>query len=266
MDLWVLGTQGWVPTERRATTCFAVADGARLLIFDAGTGIGRLLAPAFRPLLDRSDEVHLFLTHYHLDHTCGLAYLPALFPERDLTIHAPAKELSGFAPRAALAELMRPPYNPRPLADLSGVTIEEVLPGDQEVAGHRFHVRVQQHSQATLAYRLDDAVVLATDTVIDPETAVFAQGVEVLLHEAWYDARDGKEVAPSLAAGFAAHSEATAAAGLAAEAGVGRLLFMHLNPLFDESYYERMVTHAAAVFPNTGVPSDGDVIALAESA
>lgn len=265
MKLWVLGTQGWVPTERRATTCFAVEDDRRLLIFDAGTGIGRFLAPEFKALLDRSDQVHLFLTHYHLDHTCGLAYLPALFPEQGLTIHAPAKELSGFDPRAALAELMRPPYNPRPLADFAGVTIEEVLPGEQEIAGHRFRVRVQQHSQATLAYRLDDAFVLATDTVIDPETAIFAHGAGLLLHEAWYSSGDGRGVPPSLAAGFAAHSEATSAAALAARAGVERLLLMHLNPLFDEAYYEMMTSHAAEVFPATVVPSDGDTVPLRDA-
>ncbi len=263
MNLWVLGTQGWVPTARRATTCFAIEDGPRLLIFDAGTGIGRLVAPPYKSLLERCTEVHLFLTHYHLDHTCGLAYLPALFPERGLTIHAPAKELSGFDPRAALAELIRPPYNPRPFADISGVTIDEVLPGEQEIAGHRIRVRVQQHTQATLGYRLDDALVLATDTVIDPETAVFAQGAGLLLHEAWYSKKDGHGVPASLAAGFAAHSEATAAADLAAQAEVGRLLFMHLNPLFDEAYYAMMAAHAAEVFPATAVPADGDVVELA---
>ena len=59
--------------------------------------------------------------------------------------------------------------------------------------------------------------------------------------------------------GYAAHSEATAVAGLAAQAGVGRLILVHLNPLSGEASYLPMRDAARAVFPRTDVVADGTV-------
>ncbi len=89
MDVTALGTMGWMPSDRRETTCFACRSGEDTFIFDAGTGLRRLLQPEHAHLLAGSGVVHLFLTHYHLDHVCGLAYLPGVLPGRVLVIHAP---------------------------------------------------------------------------------------------------------------------------------------------------------------------------------
>jgi len=206
--------------------------------------------------------VHLFLTHYHLDHVCGLAYLPGVLPGRRLVIHAPAAELNGVDPEGAVAGLLRRPYNPRDWEDLTDLRLEPVVAGANEIAGHTVRVRAQRHSDVSVAYRVDDAFVLATDTMIDPQTAEFARGVGLLLHEAWYNAVDPRtaEMPPELHAGYAAHSEAGAVAGLAADAGVGRLVPMHLNPLYDEIYYAALEAAARAVFPRTDVLADGAVI------
>ena len=52
------------------TSCVSVEWGSQLAVFDAGTGIGRLgEALAGRGF---SGELHLFLSHFHLDHICGL--------------------------------------------------------------------------------------------------------------------------------------------------------------------------------------------------
>ena len=265
MRLTLLGTQGWIPTNVRETTCFAVEDEDRLLVFDAGTGLRRLVAPPWRSLVERCVEVDLFLTHYHLDHTCGLAYLQAAFPDRRVVVHAPHESLTGIDPEEALTGLVRPPYNPRPWHELAGVELRTLREGDNEVAGHRVVARAQVHSDTSVAYRLDDAVVVATDTVADPATAEFARGAEVLLHEAWYVGDGpGRDVPASLRAGYAAHSEALAVARLAAAAEVGRLVFIHLNPLQDEASYGAMAAAARKVFPATDVRPDGDVLRLGD--
>ncbi len=49
-------------------------------------------------------------------------------------------------------------------------------------------------------------------------------------------------------------------AGLAASAGVGRLVLMHLNPFYDESYYAAQEAAGRAVFPRTELHADGTVI------
>jgi ribonuclease BN (tRNA processing enzyme) len=258
----LLGTMGWMPREGRETTCFACREGDALLIFDAGTGLRRLLEPAHAELLEGAPEVHLFLTHFHLDHVCGLAYLPGVLPNRRVTIHAPAATITGIDPETAVAGLLRRPYNPHDWEELSDLRVDALEPGASEIAGHVVRVRPQQHSDASVAYRLDDALVLATDTRADPGTAEFSTGVGLLLHEAWYDATapQTKEMPAELPPGFAAHTEAGAAARLAAAADVGRLVLIHLNPAYDEAYYAAMAAAARAAFPRTEVRGDGETV------
>ncbi len=263
MRLTLLGTQGWIPTDARETTCFAVEDGDRLIVVDAGTGFRRLVTPPFRRLVEDRAEIHLLLTHYHLDHVCGLAYAPAILAGRHLTVHAPEPALTGVDPAEALASLIRPPYNPRPWHELAGVELRLLHAGVNDVAGHRVGVRAQRHSDTSVAYRLDDALVVATDTTVDPATAEFAAGAGVLLHEAWYCGDGpGANVPAALRPGYAAHSEARAVARLAVEAGVGRLVLIHLNPLDDEAGYAAMAASAREVCPVAEVRPDGDEIAL----
>jgi ribonuclease BN (tRNA processing enzyme) len=263
MRLTLLGTQGWIPTSARETTCLAVEDDGRLLVFDAGTGLRHLIDPAWRTVVERCAEVHLFLTHYHLDHVCGLAYLPAVFSEHRVVVHAPHESVTGIDPEQAIAGLIRPPYNPRPWHELPGVELRALREGVHEAAGHRVAVRAQVHSDVSVAYRLDDAMVLATDTTVDPRTAAFAAGARLLLHEAWYlGDPDQPDVPRALRAGYPAHSEALAVARVAADAGVERLVFLHLNPLLDETAYTAMVAASRHVFTATDVLRDGDVIEL----
>ena len=85
----------------------------------------------------------------------------------------------------------------------------------------------------------------------------------MLLHEAWYNGADPLTEAapPELRPGYAAHSEATAVARIAADAGVGRLVLMHLNPLHDDAYHQRLAAAAARpVFPRTELHPDGAVL------
>jgi ribonuclease BN (tRNA processing enzyme) len=261
MDVTLLGTLGWMPRGARETTCFAVRDGSTLLLFDAGTGLRRLLDPDHARLLEGAGRVHLFLSHYHLDHVCGLAYLSGVLPGREIVIHPPGEELTGVDPRAAVAELVRRPYNPVDLADMRGVRVQPTTAGENEIAGHVVRVRAQQHTDTSVTFRLDDDLVIATDTRVDPAAVPFAKGAGLWLHEAWYLADDPglQDVPAGLRPGFAAHSEATAVAALAAEAGVGRLILVHLNPLSDERSYLAMRDAARAVFPHTDVVEDGTV-------
>lgn len=265
MDLTLLGTAGWIPGARRETACFAVRAADLLLVFDAGTGLRRLLDPQGSSLFDGVGEVHLLLSHYHLDHVCGLAYFSGVLPDRDVVVHAPAEELTGVDPHQALTRLIGRPYFPERWDDLDRVSLEPVPVTGLELAGHTIRARAQQHSDVSVAYRLDDALVVATDTIVDPGTAEFAAGVDLLLHEAWYCLEaEPRGAAATLPRSYAAHSEATAVARLAADAGVGRLVLIHLNPLRSEAYYAAMREVAAAVFPETTVAPDGAVLTIGD--
>jgi len=262
MHVTLLGTMGWMPSDRRETTSFLCHDERSLFILDAGTGLRRLLEAPQAALLEGHDEVHLFLTHFHLDHVCGLAYVPGVLPGRRLVIHAAAESVTGVDPERAVAGLLRKPYNPRDWEDLEDFRVEPLAAGANDVAGHTVGVRAQQHSDVSIAYRFDDELVLATDTRADPGTAEFAAGASVLLHEAWYNGADPLTEAspPALRPGYAAHSEATAVARIAADAGVGRLVLMHLNPLHDDAYHQRLAAAARAGFARTELHPDGAVL------
>lgn len=259
MRLTLLGTAGWMPTESRETTCFAAREGDALFIFDAGTGLRRLADPAHAALVEEVREIHMFLTHYHLDHVCGLAYLSGVLPDRVVTVHAPDATFTGTDPEAALSGLLRRPYNPHDWDDLTTNLRVQAIGASATIAGHEVQVRRQAHSDASVAYRVDDAFVFATDTRADPATAVFADGCDLLLHEAWYMAADveGGDLPP----GYASHSKVEDVATLAGEAHVRRLVLIHLNPLRDEAYYLRLEAAGQRIFSSTEVLPDGEVLA-----
>jgi ribonuclease BN (tRNA processing enzyme) len=262
MQVTVLGTMGWMPGERRETTCTACRDGDELLVFDAGTGLRRLLSPHHAGLLEGAPRVHLFLSHYHLDHTCGLAYLNGVFAGLDVVIHPPEAAITGVDPEGAVAGLLRRPYNPRALAELPRLSVAPLREGGNDVAGHEIRLRRQQHSDISVSFRVDDAFVQATDTVADPETAAFAAGVGLLLHEAWYAAAQLEEgaVPAELRAGYASHSQAAGVAEVAAQAGVRRLVLIHLNPLLDEPGFAAVAAEAKAGFPGAELRDDGETL------
>ena len=102
-------------------------------------------------------------------------------------VHVPDAALNGVDPQRGVPELIRKPYNPHAWNEQPGLVLQTLHEGVNEVAGHEVRLRAQCHPDTTVAYRLDDLLVLATDTVADPQTASFARGVEVLLHESWID-------------------------------------------------------------------------------
>lgn len=266
MDVTLLGTLGWMPRGSRETTCFAVRLGPTLLVFDAGTGLRRLLDAEHSGLLEQAAEVHLFLSHYHLDHVCGLAYLSGVLAGREVIIHPPEEALTGVEPRAALSELIRKPYNPVGLETMKGI---RVVPASREndVAGHVVRLRPQHHTDTSVSFRLDDELVIATDTSPDQAAVPFADGASVWLHEAWYWRDDPKlpAMTEERRIAYAAHSEAVAVAHLAEQAGVGRLILVHLNPLAGEGSFVPMRDAARTVFAKTDVVEDGTVVSTERS-
>jgi len=214
---WLLGSGGWIPTEARETACVLVRDGERALVLDAGTGLRRLVTePA---LLDGVRTLDIALTHFHLDHTCGLAYVPALAVTP--TLWAPGAWLYDTPSVELLDPLRRAPISPSEPAELGEV--RELEPGAQTIAGFALTTRAQPlHWAPTAGLRVGDELALVTDTAYDPGSCELARGVSHLLHEAWSTSDHP----------VASEGDATAAeAGLVAqEAGARRLTLVHINP------------------------------------
>ena len=100
-----------------------------------------------------------------------------------------------------------------------------------------------------IAVKVDGVVSYCTDTALDSANVEFARGCRILLHESFWggDTTDDP-----------GHTAAGEAGRLAAEAGVERLVLMHVNPIdVDEGDLERS---ARAHFPAAEVGRDGLVV------
>jgi ribonuclease BN (tRNA processing enzyme) len=213
------------------------------LVIDAGTGIQRLVENP--DLLEGVESMDIVLTHFHLDHVVGLSYLPALrLPERP-TIWGPGELLNAASTRSILERLLGPPFFAASLDAIAG-EIREVDERGLRLDAFAISVRVQsRHSGSTIALRVDDALTYCTDTASDFANAGFAAGSRVLLHEAWH-AQDSSSDAIHTAAGDAGR--------IAREAGVERLVLIHVNPL--QASDADLLAPAARLFPASEVGLD----------
>jgi ribonuclease BN (tRNA processing enzyme) len=198
-------------------------------------------------LLSGITRIDILLTHFHLDHIAGLAYLPAIGLCEQTTIWGPGALLYGTSTQELLATVSREPFHPVPL-EMQDIEVREVPAGEMELGGVRIsHRRQDRHSAPTLGFRFGDTLTWITDTAYDPGSASFAQGSELLAHEAWYTDRAPRN--PDI------HSSAAQAAEVAARAGVQRLALVHLPPF--ECSVEPVLEEAQATVPGAVAAIDG---------
>lgn len=246
MRAWLLGSAGWIPTDRRETACVLVRRDTDALLLDAGTGLRRLVTdPA---LLDGVARLDVVLTHFHLDHVCGLSYVPAL-PVAP-AIWAPGRWLYDRPSEELLASLRCAPLSPFDPAELGQV--RELHGGEQRVGAFALLARAQPlHWAPTAGLRVADALALVTDTAYDPGSAGLARGVGHLLHEAWSTSAE-----PAAVEG---DSTAAQAAAVARDAAARRLTLVHLNPRVDEA---ALLADARSIFAGARIGEDAAAIAL----
>lgn len=247
--LTILGSGGWFPAFGRHTACALLRNRDRALMIDAGTGVGRLMER--RELLDGVQTLDIVLSHFHLDHVAGLAYLPALGFRGQTTLWGPGQLLYGTATRQILGEVSREPFHPIPL-ERQDISVRDLPAGELELTGVRVATRRQdRHSAPSLAFRFEDTLTWITDTAFDSDSARFAAGSAVVAHEAWYTAAEPLNET--------IHSSALQAAQVALDAGARQLLLMHLPPF--TSGLEPILEEAHTVFAQAELASEGAAVA-----
>lgn len=264
-----LGTAGWFPTHGKQTACYLVEMAGCRLLLDAGTGLARLgegrtgAASDGEPSgttgpLPEGSRLHVFLTHYHLDHVVGLTYLPALAPGATVHLHGPSPRITGIGLHEALERLFGMPLFSTPVDRLPlTLTLHELDEGVHRIDGIPWPVVVerQPHPGGSVRYRFGDALAYVSDAAADmPREAAFAAGVRVLLREAWGE----REAHPPET--WESHADVDAAASIARQAGVGALYLIHLHPLLDRDGSSRLVQRARRTFPRTFLAEELRVI------
>jgi ribonuclease BN (tRNA processing enzyme) len=243
MEGWLLGTGGGTSIPRRSTACAFLREHDYGLLIDAGTGVARLREN--RQFLEGVERLDVILTHFHLDHVIGLPYLSALDLPKPPMIYGTGELLYGRTTREILMPLLS-----RPLlsTDLRTITSGfRDLRGDELQLGP-FSVKVRPqtlHSDPTLALRVNDRVAYCTDTSYDPQNSRFAEGCDVLAHEAWWTTGTTHDIEN--------HTSAAQAATIARDAGVERLILIHVNPTANEA---ELLKDARSVFPDTEIGTD----------
>ncbi len=295
LDLVFLGTSGSAPTANRAPSSVLVRRGGERLLFDCAEGTQRQLMCSTVGLPDLEE---VFLTHFHADHTLGLPGMLKTFSLRQrelpLTVYGPPglRELFGDLRRVfgrltyplELRELRpgdaldRDGYRilafpvHHGVAALGYALVEEPRPGrfDGEAADALGvpHGPERGALQRGESVTLPDGRVLTPDVlvgearpgrriVLPADTApvetvrVLAEGADLLVHEATFSEEERERAAETL------HSTALQAAETARDARVRLLALTHVSPRY---FGPELAREARAVFPNTVVPRDFDVI------
>lgn len=285
-----------MPTSLRAPAAFLLRRGGERLLFDCAEGTQRQLQ---RSTVGLPDLEEIFLTHYHADHFLGLPGMLKTFAlrgreETGLTVYGPPgirdlfarlKPFLGRLPyRLTTVELepgdslARDGYALETFAVEHGVAavgyalVEEERPGrfDVETADAlgvppgRERGVLQGGEPLTLAdgrvitpdavlgpARPGRKVVLTGDTAPSPRVVQAAHMAQLLVHEATFGADEAARARETL------HATAAEAAEVARLADVSLLALTHVSTRY---FGSELAGEARAIFPNTVVPRDFDVI------
>jgi ribonuclease Z len=295
LDVVFLGTAGSMPTAQRAPSALLVRRGGERILVDCGEGTQRQLLRSSVGLIELRE---VFITHYHADHYLGLPGMLKTFAlrgrELPITIYGPPGlrdlfsalrrifgklsypydlvelrpgdvlargdyALAAFAVRHgvsavgySLVEAARPGRFDVAVADALGVPS-----GPERGALQRGEPVILPDGAAVLPEQVlgpprpGRKVVIAGDTAYAESVVDAARGADLLVHEATFceEERDRADET--------SHSTAGDAAQVAASAEAAMLAVTHLSPRY---FGPDVADEARAVFPETVVPRDFDVI------
>jgi ribonuclease BN (tRNA processing enzyme) len=201
------------------------------------------------------EELHILLTHLHLDHLQGLGFFRPLFrPGVDVHIWGPASPVQSLADRIAI--YLSPPLFPVRLSDIparltfhdapegEGVTIGSTKVRAAKVAhqGPTVGYRVEENGRS-LAYLPDHELSLGGMRIADQPSDWLsgydlARGVDVLFHDAQYD---DDEYPRHVGWGHSCIEDVIA---FTRKAGVENLVLFHHDPYHDDEHLEALLGRA----------------------
>ncbi|MDC0345010.1 MBL fold metallo-hydrolase [Alphaproteobacteria bacterium] len=193
MDIKFLGVRGSTPALTKKSQIFGhhtpaiqIVQDETVLFLDAGTGLGN------SPLLSSSSplsEIHLFLSHFHLDHLAGLPFSP-YFWQQDKTVHIWSAALDeGHTAEETLNTLFAPPFFPIPFKKWGATFVfHQIASGETTSIHDQIQVSAYglHHPGGALGYRLENknGRIFAYVTDVEHGDATSDQHIKKLMHQA----------------------------------------------------------------------------------
>ena len=240
--LHLLGTGAALSSAERTTTMLALERPSSVLVVDCGGDVvQRLLAAGIE--LDHIEA--MILTHEHADHVSGFP----LFMEK-IWLAQRRRPVRVFGPEPALSQARRifeafdtSGWEGMPAIEWRSVPLEERTLLLEE-RGWKVTASPSNHSVPVIGLRFEDlegdgVIAYSADTEPSAAIARLAAGANILVHEATGD--------------FSGHTSAQGAAEVAREAGVERLVLVHLPPEIGKAEMEA----ARDLFTATELGTDG---------
>ena len=226
------------------TPCVSIAEGTTLLILDAGSGLRRL---ADQKLHRDFDEVHILLTHLHMDHIQGLGFFSMFFdPEATIHLWGPPSHLATLQER--LNRYLSPPLFPVRMRDFAcQLQVHEVTQETFEISPFVISANFILHPGPTLGFRVSNGVNVVSylpdhepalgckNFPINPKWTsgyALAEKADLLIHDAQYSEAEYRE---RIGWGHSTYRHALLLADLAK---VKRLELFHHDPNHDDSQLE----------------------------
>lgn len=174
MKVVFLGTNGWYDSDTGNTICTLIETEDHYIILDAGNGMHK--ACDYMP---ETKPVHLFLSHFHLDHLAGLHILAKFSHDMGMEIFGQP------GTKEALKGILRHPYT-LPLDELSYKTQVHELSSGRHKVPYVVECRPLVHADPCYGYRFEvDGKVLTycTDTGYCENAVKLARGADLLITE-----------------------------------------------------------------------------------
>jgi len=241
MKIVFLGTNGWYDTDTGNAISTLIDCGERYIILDAGNGIYK----ADRYMKEKKPVV-LFLSHFHIDHICGLHILVKFGFESLTIIGQPGtrETLEYFLGDKFSVPLKKLPYP----AD-----VVELAPGWHEKP-FKLQTLKLKHASSCFGLRMHiDGKVISycTDTGPCRASLELAKEADILISECAFASGQENPEWP--------HMNPELAAKLAKDSGAKKLVMTH----FDAEVYQRLEQRdeaegkAKKIFPDSAAARDG---------
>ena len=249
MEVHLLGTAGYHPNEDRHTACLMIPEAG--VVLDAGTGFFRV-----RDLI-QTRNLHIFLSHCHLDHCFGLSFFIDVLHQKnveDVFVYGHAEKLQAIRDHLFSEYLfpLKPDFHWTAIDPQDGATGRDVP------LGGKVTWFPLTHPGGSLGFRLDwpdsnMAYITDTTAAADADYISFIRETGLLIHECHFP--DGFEAM----AKTTGHSCLTPVAQVCAAAAVNQCVIVHLNPLSDGDASADLAS-VKPIFENISIGHDRTVL------